>query len=306
METNKITLITGGNGLVGSQFTKGEKVGSSKGADFRDRNIVETHFRVYKPDYVVHTAAKVGGIEGNMKAQAEFFYDNIMLNTNVIEACRKYEVERAAVFLSTCVFPNSVEYPLTEGKIHLGPSHFTNYGYAEAKRAASTMVRAYNEQYGTKYFCVIPCNVYGPNDNFDVKNGHVIPSLIRKCDLAKKGNNVFEIWGDGIALREFIYSKDLARITEELLYETDFVGDVIVSNTKEYSIKHVVDTIVDLMDFRGEVKWDTDKPNGQYRKPSSIEKLEYVLKAKQTFVPLEEGLKETIDWYYKNYDAIRI
>lgn len=307
-------ILVTGNGLLGSQFDDCIHL-SSKSCDMRRQKKVEHWFEDYRPTHVIHTAAKVGGLGANMFNQAEFFYDNIMINTNIIEACRKYGVKRACFFLSTCVFPDKVEYPLTEEKIHLGPSHPSNYGYSEAKRAAEVMVRAYNKQYGLEYFCVIPCNVYGPNDNFSIDNGHVIPSLIRKCDLAKKNNTPLEIWGDGSPKREFIYSKDLAKYTKRILFDTNFTGNVIISNPEEYSIRQVVRNIVTLMDFKGEVIYKTDKPNGQLRKPSSIAKLESILEEQIVdedgrcdgkMTNLWDGLEETIEWYYANYNRLRI
>ena len=183
-------LVTGQSGLVGSQF-KGDLIAlNSKVCDLKDTKSVNDVFSFYTDkniqkefavDRVIHTAAKVGGVGGNMNYKGEFFYDNIMINTNVIEACRKYGIEKLVVFLSTCVFPDNVEYPLTEGKIHLGPPHFSNDAYAYAKRMAEIQIRAYREQYGLNYTSVIPTNIYGPHDNFNVENGHVLPSLIHKC-----------------------------------------------------------------------------------------------------------------------------
>lgn len=307
------TLITGGTGMVGRQFSKGIHL-SSQHYDLRKQSSVNKAFDFYNPKYVIHTAAKVGGVGANMKANAEFFYDNVMMNTNIIEACRKHKVERAAFFLSTCVFPDKIEYPLTEEKIHLGPGHPSNYGYSYAKRMAEIQVRSYNEQYGTKYFCVIPCNIYGPGDNFSLENGHVIPALIHKIYLARENKTDLEVWGDGSAKREFIFSKDVTKITEELLYKTDFTGNIIVSNPEEYSIKQLVNNITTLMNFKGNIKWLTDKPNGQLRKPSSIDKLESILgrkflnkdgKCDGNLVNLWDGLKETIEWFEQNYPNIR-
>ncbi len=288
--------------MVGSKFKKG--FGLTSKHDLRDKNIVEGIFKYFNPKNIIHTAAKVGGLGANSTKQAEFLYDNIMINSNIIEACKKYDVERACFFLSTCVFPDKIDYPLTEEKIHLGPSHPSNYGYSMAKRVMETLVKAYNEQYNTKYFCVIPCNVYGPGDNFSLADGHVIPMLIHKCYIARETNTPFEVWGDGSALREFIFAKDLANITEKLMYETDFKGNIIVSNPEEYSIKQIVNNITHLMNFKGEIKWLTDKSNGQHRKPSSIEKLESILD-KQNFTEMTEGLTETIKWFEENYPNIR-
>lgn len=298
------TLITGGSGMVGSQFKEGIKLSSIE-CDLKNQNEVNYAWKFWKPQYVIHLAAKVGGVEANMKSNADFFYDNVMINTNVIEACRKFGVERAAFFLSTCIFPDKIDYPLTEEKIHLGPGHQSNYGYSYAKRMAEVQVRSYNEQYKTKYFCVIPCNIYGPNDNFNLENGHVIPSLIHKVYLARENNLPYvEIWGNGGALREFIYSKDVVKITEKLLYETNFTGNIIVANNIEYPIVDILSYIIDIMNYKGEMKFLTDKPNGQFRKPSLTNKLESIL-GKQQYTPIYEGLKETIEWFENNYANIR-
>lgn len=295
-------LITGGTGLIGSAFEEGEKVGSKYNlVSLFDTGLM---FRDYKPDVVIHCAAKVGGVGANMNYPAEFYYKNIMMNTNIIDTCYRREVKKLVCFLSTCVFPNDVEYPLDETKIHLGEPHFTNAPYAYAKRMADVQIQAYNKQYDTKYFSVIPCNVYGPNDNYNLDNGHVIPTLIHKCYLAKQNNTPFEVWGDGTPLREFIFSKDVANIVDLLLEKYEGTDPVIISNPTEYTIKQVVDLIVEHLGFDGEVKWLTDKPNGQYRKPSSNKKLLSII-GEYNFTTLEIGLKESIDWFILNYPKIR-
>ena len=178
---NKI-LVTGGRGLVGSEFI-GEQYfkPTSKDVDFRITGEVNTLIGMNDFDAIIHCAAKVGGVGSNMKYKGEFFYDNIMMNTNIIESARLFGVKKLVAFLSTCVFPDDVEYPLTEKKIHLGPPHFSNDAYAYAKRMVDVQIKSYNEQYGVNYKSVIPTNIYGPKDNYDIENGHVIPSLIHKC-----------------------------------------------------------------------------------------------------------------------------
>jgi GDP-L-fucose synthase len=205
-------MVTGGNGLVGSPIKCDIRTGSE--FDLRNPHICDKLFQNNKPINVIHCAAKVGGLGGNMNLKGEFFYDNIMINTNVIESCRKYGIQKLVCFLSTCVFPDNIEYPLTEKKIHLGEPHTSNYPYAYAKRMADIQIRAYREQYNLNYVSVIPTNIYGPQDNFNLENGHVIPSLIHKCYLSKKNNTPFRIWGSGKPLREFIYSEDVAKLTE--------------------------------------------------------------------------------------------
>ena len=296
-------IITGGTGLVGSAFKDGTKL-SSRHYNLISEVQTRQMFMDHKPEVVVHTAAMVGGVGANMNYPADFFYNNIMMNTNVINESHIFGVKKLVCFLSTCVFPDNVEYPLDETKIHKGEPHFSNAPYAYAKRMADVQVQAYNKQYGTKYFCVIPTNIYGPKDNFDLANGHVIPMLIHKCYLAKQNNTAFEVWGSGKPLREFIYSQDVADIIDLLLEKYDGTEPVIISNPKEYSIKDVVDLIVKYMEFEGEVVWLSDKPDGQFRKPSSNKRLLSII-GDYNFTPLEEGLKTTIEWFNENYETIR-
>lgn len=299
-------IITGSRGLVGSQFNGvGLHTGNS---DLTKPENVDWHFNRISEnggiDSVIHTAAKVGGVGGNMRYKGEFFYDNIMMNTNIIESCRKYGVDNLVVFLSTCVFPDKVEYPLTEKKIHLGPPHSSNDAYAYAKRMADIQIRAYREQYGLNYKSVIPTNIYGINDNFDIENGHVIPSLIHKCYLARENKTPLTVWGSGKPLREFIYNKDVAKLTEWVLENYNEDEPIILSTSDEVSIKDVVDIIVELLNFKGKVILDSDKPEGQFRKPSDNSKIKHYLPNFE-FTPLYDGLKETIEWFESNYSNIR-
>lgn len=306
-------MVTGQSGLVGSQI-KGDLIGlSSKVCDLRDKKSTEHIFDFYtnpeiQKDYVVdkviHCAAKVGGLGSNMNFKGEFFYDNIMINTNVIESSRKFGIKNLVCFLSTCIFPDNIEYPLSEKKIHLGPPHDSNFPYAYAKRMADIQIRAYREQYGLNYVSVIPTNIFGPNDNFNLENGHVIPTLIHKFYLAKKNNKNVEIWGTGKPLREFIYSKDVADLTLWAMDNYDESEPIIFSNSEEISIKDLVILIADLMKFDNNIVWDNSKPDGQLRKPTDNQKLKNYL-PDYSFTSLEDGLKETIDWFITNYNSIR-
>ena len=300
---NKI-LVTGGNGLVGSEFIgKQYFKPSSKDYDLTDRD--QTYRLMLKGfDSVIHCAAKVGGLGSNMKYKGDFFYQNVMMNTNIIEGARLSKVKNLVAFLSTCVFPDNVEYPLTEKKIHLGPPHFSNDAYAHAKRMVDVQIKAYREQYGLNYKSVIPSNIYGPNDNYDLINGHVIPSLIHKCYLARENKTDLMIWGTGQPLREFIYSKDVAKLTEWVLTNYNENEPIILSTSDEISIKDVVGIIVELMNFKGNVVFDSTKPDGQFRKPSDNSKIKEYLPNFQ-FTPIYEGLKETIEYFEKNYNVVR-
>ena len=295
-------MVTGGMGLVGSAIDCDLRVGSE--FDLRDSKVCNDLFFMKRPINVIHCAAKVGGIMGNMNFKGELFYDNIMINTNIIESCRKFGVKKLVVFLSTCVFPDNVDYPLTESKIHLGPPHNSNNAYAYAKRMAEVQVRAYKEQYGLQYTCVVPTNIYGPHDNFDIKNGHVIPSLIHKCYLAKLNKEPFRVWGSGKPLREFIHSRDVANITKWILNNYEGNEPIILSPSEEISIKEVVNMIAEAFEFDGEIVWMDDKPDGQFRKPSDNSKLKSLI-PDYKFIPLYDGIKETVSWFLENYENCR-
>jgi GDP-L-fucose synthase len=296
-------LVTGGHGLIGSILEADVKVG--KEFDLRIPEESNRLIKTYKPTHVIHCAAKVGGIGGNMSAMGEYFYDNLMINTNIIESCRLHNVKKMIVFLSTCVFPVDVEYPLTEDKIHLGPSHETNYGYGYSKRMAEVQIRAYNQQYGTNYFAVIPCNMYGPNDNYNLENTHVIPALIHKTYLAKINNTDLNVWGSGNPLREFIYAKDVADIIKLLMNKYNGTSPIILSTSNEVSIREVVDIICDIMDFKNNVIFDISKPDGQFRKPSDNSYLKSII-GDYEFTTLRVGLEETVKHFIKNYNTIRL
>ena len=300
--THSKLLVTGGNGLVGSAINANIKLG-------REYNLINPEetlkaFQLHKPTHVIHCAGKVGGLRGNMKYKGEYLYDNVMINTNVIESARKAGVTNLVSFLSTCVFPDNIEYPLTEKKIHLGEPHFSNYPYAYAKRMADIQIRAYREQYGVKYTSVIPCNIYGPNDNFSLEHGHVIPMLMHKLYLAQQRNEDFVVWGSGKPLREFIFSKDVAKLAEWALDNYDESEPIIFSTSNEISIMDLVDLLVTEFEFKGKVIFDDSKPDGQFRKPSDNSKLRSYLPDFE-FTSIEEGIKETVYWFKENYDRAR-
>lgn len=299
----KKILVTGGSGLVGSQIKSDFKI-NSKDANLISFEETRKIFEKYHPDYVIHTAAMVGGVGHNMSNNGDFFYKNIMINSNVLEACRRMKVKKVVSTLSTCIFPDNIDYPLTEKKIHNGPPHFSNEGYAYSKRMLEVQSRLYKQQYGCNNVCVIPTNIFGPFDNFNITNGHVIPSLIHKCYLAKKNKTDFIIWGSGSPLREFIFSKDIAKLITWVLEEYDDVEPLILSNSEEISIRDIVELIVDIFDFRGKVIYDTTKPEGQFRKPTDNSKL-VKLNPNFKFTPIKEALEETINWFILNYEITR-
>jgi len=298
-------LITGGNGLVGRSFNGSDFIKiSTKDGDLKDRNIAKEIIQKHNPTGIIHCAAKVGGIMGNTNYPGDFYHDNIMMNTNVIEEARKNGIKKLIFFSSTCVFPDKVEYPLSPEKIHLGPPHSSNYAYAYAKRMGQVQIQAYREQYGVNYFTVIPCNIYGPGDNYDLQNGHVIPSLIHKMYLAKQNNSDFVVWGSGSPLREFIFSEDVAELTMMLYEKYDGVDPVILSTSEEISIKDVVLMIAEIFEFKGDVIFDSSKPDGQLRKPSDNSVIKEMF-PDYKFTPIKEGLRKSIEWFIENYENVR-
>lgn len=299
---DKKTLVTGGYGLVGSALTADVRIGHE--IDLRDPIQVDTMYKLHKPTHVVHCAAKVGGVGGNMSHKGEYFFDNIMMNTNVIEYARRHNVQKLVNFLSVCVFPDDVTYPLTEEKIHLGEPHHSNDAYAYAKRMSDIQVRAYREQYGINYTSVIPTNIFGPGDNFSLVHGHVIPMLIHKLYIAQQNNTDFVVWGSGKAKREFIFSRDLAKMVEFVLSDYNDTSPIILSTSEEISIREVVDVLVNIFNFKGNVVFDKTKPEGQDRRPSDNSKiLSYIPNFK--FTPFESAIKETVSWFITNYETLR-
>jgi GDP-L-fucose synthase len=297
------TLVTGGYGMVGSAMETQIKL-SREICDLTNPKQTEALFRTIRPDGVIHCAGKVGGIGGNSNYKGEYFYDNLMINTNVIEASRRAGVKRLVAFLSTCVFPDNVSYPLTVDQVHQGEPHSSNYPYAYAKRMADVQIRAYREQYGLNYTSIIPSNIYGPNDNFNLDHGHVMPMLIHKLYLAKKNKTDFTVWGSGKPLREFIYSKDIAKIAEWALENYEGTEPLIVSGDDEISIKDLVGLLVDEFKFKGKVVFDETKPDGQFRKPSDNSLIKELLPDFE-YTPFEQGIKETVNWFKENYENAR-
>lgn len=301
-------LITGGSGMVGNSFKKvlpDAIYVSSKDCNLTSQEETSDLFLKHKPKYVIHLAARVGGVMANMNNLGSFYYDNVMMNTNVLECSRVHGVKKLISCLSTCIYPDKVEYPLSEDKIHLGPPHQSNYSYAYTKRMIEVQSRAYREQYGCDFICMSPNNLYGTHDNFDLENSHVIPAIIRKIYEAKLNNKKAIFWGDGTPLREFTYADDIPEISLYLLENYNNSSAINVGNTKEISIKQVVDMVARYFNFDGEILWDTTKPMGQIRKPSDNSKFISLGWSNNRYTKFEIGLKETCKWFTINYPNVR-
>ena len=288
-------LVTGGSGLVGKYLKKilpNAYFISSRDYDLRKENDVEKIFEKIQPDCVIHLAAKVGGIIDNIKKPAEYFDDNILMNTLVLKHSRLNNVEKFIGILSTCIYPDIVnDYPLKESDLHSGPPTETNFSYGYAKRSLAVQIDSYNKQYGTKYQYLIPCNLYGISDKDDEEKSHFVTALIKKIiDAKKKGETKIELYGDGTPLRQFLFAGDFAKIIYEVInrniYES-FNG----ASHENLSIREISEIGLNVCDASHfEIIWNTEKPNGQYRKDVSNSKMNKLL-PDLDFVKLDEGMK---------------
>jgi GDP-L-fucose synthase len=257
-------------------------------------------------DLWINAAAKVGGVKGNTDFVGDFYRDNIDIANNVLEAARLNGVKKLVSILSTCIYPDAqyVNYPITEDQLHNGPPHPSNYGYAYAKRMLDVGSRSYRQQWGCNFITVVPNNLYGPHDNYDVNNGHVIPSLIRKFYEAHLAGTDVTVWGSGKPLREFTFSEDAAKIIWWCAENYSEPDPVNIGNTEEVPIGDVAREIGKIMGFKGQIKFDTSKPEGQFRKPTSNKKLRD-LGCEIQYTPLSKGLESSIDFFVKNYPNVR-
>lgn len=305
---NKI-LVTGANGLVGTALKNIENSDmffiGREDADLTNFNETLSLFKKIKPTQVIHLAAAVGGIGGNLVHSGEYFRNNININMNVLESSRLVNVDKLLCFMSTCVFPDECEYPLKPKDLHNGPPHPSNFGYAYAKRMLQVQCNAYRKEWGCNYIVGIPSNIYGPGDNFSLEEGHVLPALIHRIYQAKVANKPLNVWGSGNPLREFIHSSDIANLSLWALKNYNDEEPLIMTSGIETSIKDAVNIIANHFNFENEIIFDTSKPDGQFRKPSDTSKLEKCL---PNFIwkSLDEGIFETVDWFMTNYPKIRL
>jgi GDP-L-fucose synthase len=311
-------LVTGSNGLVGKSLQKivnsineNEDVISSGGIQHEyyfltrkdcnliDVNEVNSTFEKINPDIVVHLASMVGGVYENINNNYNMFINNIRINTNIVDACNKYNVKKLINILSTCVFPDqNVTYPLTADQIHNGPPHSSNNGYAFSKRAlhfGASLLK------NTTVINLIPTNLYGEHDNYEINKAHVIPALIHKTLLAKTNNTTLQINGTGNALRQFLYVDDLSKIICSHINSDNKSCDFMVSppESHEISIKELVNKIVNIFNFKGEIQYDTKASDGQIKK-TTVSDIDY------SFTDINTGLINTIHFFKTNYNNLRI
>lgn len=328
-----IVIVTGGTGLVGkaiesiilTQFPTSSIIPrtdsepayissesekwyflSSKDVDLTSKESTYALFEKLKPTHIIHLAAKVGGLFSNLREKVEFYRENILINDNIMEASRIYKVEKLVSCLSTCIFPDKTTYPIDETMIHNGPPHTSNEGYAYAKRMIDVLNRCYKEEYNCNFTSIIPTNIYGPHDNFNIQDGHVIPGLIHKTYLAKKNNTDLVIWGTGKPLRQFIYSTDLADLTVWVMRNYHSPDPIILSvdPEDEVSIADVAGWIAEAFEFKGNIIFDTSKSDGQYKKTASNAKLRSLL-PDYKFTSMKDGLQKACKWFEENYENAR-
>ena len=307
-------LITGGGGLVGQAMQKIQDeyvfddyqfvFPSRQDYDLLNMLQVESMMTDLKPDWVIHLAANVGGLYKNMNHKVQMLEDNLLMNYNVLRSCHEANVQNFIGCLSTCVFPDDVMYPIDETMLHSGAPHSTNDAYAHAKRMLEIHCNAYNQMYDRNYNCIIPTNVYGPHDNYNLEDSHVIPGLIHRCYIAKRDGKPFVVRGTGQVLRQFIHAEDLARATLQLMDKINQDNVIIADTEEEVAIEDIARLIAKEFDHVDNMIFDDTYSDGQYKKTADNTKMMNLLPDFK-FLDINIGVRDTIKHFIENYDTIR-
>jgi len=312
MDKKAKIYIAGHRGLVGSALVRAlKKQGYKKlilrtraQLDLTSQAAVNNFFKKNKPDYVFLAAAKVGGISANQKKPAEFIYENLAIQTNVIQAAYEYRVKKLLFLGSSCIYPRLAPQPIEETSLLTSSLEETNEAYAIAKIAGLKMTQFYNQQYGTKYIAVMPTNLYGPQDNFNLESAHVLPALIRKFHEAKiKNSEHVVLWGSGRPRREFLHVDDLAAALIFLMNKYDGQNILNIGTGKDLTIKELALKIKRAVGFSGEIVWDKGRPDGTPRKILNVSRLKKM--GWRPKITLDKGLKMTYQWFLENEKKIR-
>lgn len=311
-KTDKI-YVAGHRGLVGSAIVRSLKrqgyetiIGKShKELDLTEQAAVRAFFEKERPDIVVLAAAKVGGINANNTSPADFAYENMQIQCNVIKCCHDYGVKKLLFLGSTCIYPKLAPQPIPEDALLTGELEKTNEAYAIAKISGMEMCRFYKMQYGDHFISCMPTNLYGPHDNYELKGSHVMPAMIRKFHEAKvSGKPSVELWGTGKPLREFLYVDDMADACVFLLEHYDGEQHVNIGTGRELTIAQLAELVKKTVGYEGEIVWNSDMPDGTPRKLADVSKLHALGWTHK--VELEEGIKLAYDWFKENVDTARM
>ena len=282
MESSKVIFVAGHRGMVGSAIVRALKESgasnivtrTSKELDLRNRTEVDQFFKQEKPEVVYLAAAKVGGIHANAKYPADFLVDNILITTNVIDASCKHGVEKLLFLGSSCIYPRMASQPISEEALLTGPLEPTNEAYALAKIAGLKMCDAFRKQHGCNFISAMPTNLYGPGDNYHPENSHVLPALIRRFhEAVRDGENEVICWGSGTPKREFLHVDDLAKGLLHLMDHHNSEGWINIGTGEDLTIKELALTIANVVGYRGDVIWDTSKPDGTPRKLLNVDRI---------------------------------
>ena len=307
MEKNSKIYVAGHRGLVGSAIVRKLRqegfsnllTATSKELDLREQAATRDFFAQQRPDYVFLAAARVGGILANNRYPADFIYQNLMIEANVIESARLSGVSKLLCLGSTCIYPKMAPQPLKEEYLLTGPLEPTNEWYAVAKIAGIKMCQAYQRQYGSKFISAMPTNLYGPEDNFDLESSHVMPALIRKFHEAKAMNApTVTVWGSGKPLREFLHVDDCAAACLYLMEQYEDEGIVNIGVGEDVSIADLARMVGEAVGYQGEIVYDSSKPDGTPRKLVDTSKINGL--GWQAGIPLQEGIKSTYQWFLDN------
>jgi len=303
MDSDSKVLVAGANGMVGSAIVRNLESkgytniikGTRQVVDFTDQEATNTFFRLNRPEYVFVAAAKVGGIMANNNYKADFLTENLRIQTNIIDSANRWNVTKLLFLGSSCIYPKFATQPITEDQLMTGTLEPTNDAYAIAKIAGIMMCQAYRQQHGFNAISLMPTNLYGPNDNFDLETSHVLPAMIAKFHNAKES---VTLWGDGSAMREFLHVDDLAEACYVCMQNYDETEHINVGTGEDVRIWELANIISDVVSFSGETLWDFTKPNGTPRKVMNVDRIKTL--GWEPKISLREGIEKTYEWYVNN------
>jgi GDP-L-fucose synthase len=316
MDSDSRVLVAGANGMVGSAIVRNLEgkgytniiKGTRKSVDFADELITDEYIQSVEPDYVFVAAAKVGGIMANNNYKADFLTQNLRIQTNIIQSSHRWGVKKLLFLGSSCIYPKFATQPITEDQLMTGLLEPTNDAYAIAKIAGIMMCQAYRQQHGFNAISLMPTNLYGPNDNFDLETSHVLPAMIAKFHYMKENGYTIDmggpyygsvkLWGDGSAMREFLHVDDLAEACYVCMQNYNEAEHINVGTGEDVTIKELAHTISDVVSFMGDIEWDTTKPNGTPRKVLNVDKIKAL--GWEPKISLRDGIELTYNWYKEN------